>query len=466
MSKEQKSTEKMEKQSVQPEFKRIENMAAESAVAASDKRRNRTFMGMIAAAVVLIAALIGIGTYNIPTNRMSRHLKLGARYLEEQNYEQAVVEFDQVIAIDPMSVDAYLGKAQAYEGMGDMEKAIETLMAGYEKTGDAQLRAQLVDAYLEQAAGYVQAADYDSALAVYDKLLELDGENERVQEAVGDCLTDYIEQLISEERYDEAKTLIEKYRDKVSGVDFQAYLDEIEELKAEAEREELLANVPAFDLEDITIAGYDLLEPHFDEVLAALGYPYGDTSIGDAGIVYVGETEGKDGTDLVLFVPVTPETSLGTFGYDGSVLNLSKVNDEVPELHHLVGDWCELPIVLEDSYEKWCEKIGVDLIKKSRFAVETTENGTEERTNTAYTEQLYTVPSDEGEEPLISYFEKSYETIIRDKGIIADAYWYDYDMIASLTIGVENKSINSFSISAHFLDDTLQYVHYSIDYVD
>ncbi len=430
----------------------------------SNGRKCGRFMGIIIAVAVLVAVLIGVGVYNTPANRMNRHLDLGARYLEEQNYEQAVVEFDQVIAIDPMSVDAYLGKAQAYEGMGDTEKAIETLAAGYEKTGDEQLKTQLVDTYLKQAVGYVQAADYDSALAVYDKLLELDGENERVQEAVGECLTDYIEQFIVEERYDEAKAMIEKYRDKVSGVDFQAYLDEIEELKTEAEMEELLANVPAFDLEDITIAGYDLLEPHFDEVLAALGYPYGMTSVGDKGYVDASkvEIEGKLMADLLLVVPVA-HGSMSTLVYNDFYLGLSKVNGEVPELYHLVEDWCELPIALGDSYEKWCEKTGVDLIKESRLAVETTENGTEEGANTTYIEQLYIVPSDEGEGPLISYFEKSYETIIHSSGGDTNSYWYDYDMEASLAISVKSENINHFVISACFLDGTLQYVYYLFD---
>ena len=122
--------------------------ADRSADVASDSNSSRNgrngkkrmmLVGIIAVAVVLAAILIGIGIYNTPTNRMNRHMDLGARYLEEQNYEQAVVEFDKVIAIDPMSVEAYLGKAEAYEGMGDTDKALETLQTGYEKTGDNRL---------------------------------------------------------------------------------------------------------------------------------------------------------------------------------------------------------------------------------------------------------------------------------------------------------------------------------------
>ena len=99
--------------------------------------------GIIGAiAVVLIALVAGIGIYNSPTNRLSRQLDLGNRYLEEQNYEQAIVEFDKAIAIDPMSVEAYLGKAEAYIGLGDLQSALDTLQAGYELTHDERLKSR------------------------------------------------------------------------------------------------------------------------------------------------------------------------------------------------------------------------------------------------------------------------------------------------------------------------------------
>ena len=251
-------------------------------------KKRRKLIGLLAAASVLIAAAVGIGIYNAPSNRMNRALDLGARYLEEQNYEQALVEFDKVIAIDPMNVDAYLGKAEAYEGMGDTEQLLAVLQTGYEQTGDSQIKTELTDTYLEQASGYEQSADYESALTVYDKLQELDGEDQKIQDslsslllkqasdyvsngdydkafevydrllelngdapevqkALGDLLNDYLRQLIDKGNYDEAKSLIEKYQDKEKDVDFQAYLDEIEEIeRIEAENKEFLQKV--FDL--------------------------------------------------------------------------------------------------------------------------------------------------------------------------------------------------------------------------
>ena len=192
------------------------------------KKINGKKFGIICGiAVVLIALIVGIGIYNTPINRLSRQLDLGNRYLEEQNYEQAIVEFDKAIAIDPMSVDAYLGKAQAYEGMGDIDMAIQTLEAGLERTDDVQIKDRLVEHYLKQAQEYTDATDYGKALEIYDRFLELDGENAQVQTDIANCLQEYLDLLMEQERYDEAKALIEKYQDKVSGIDFQAILDEI-----------------------------------------------------------------------------------------------------------------------------------------------------------------------------------------------------------------------------------------------
>ena len=121
------------------EIFQIEQNAVEKS-GASWKSNGRKWGIIGGVALILIVLIIGFIIYNSPSKRLSRQLDLGNRYLEEQNYEQAIVEFDKAIAIDPMSVDAYLGKVQAYESMGDEEKAIEVLQTGYEITGDLRLK--------------------------------------------------------------------------------------------------------------------------------------------------------------------------------------------------------------------------------------------------------------------------------------------------------------------------------------
>ena len=126
------------------ELKRNEN---------SSKKKHEYGMIIVFFLLVAIAFTIGLSIYNSPENRISRQLDLGQKYLEEQNYEQAVVAFNKVIEIDPMSVEAYLGLANAYVGLGDMDSAIAILEEGYEVTKDENINQMLKDLRQQMITG-------------------------------------------------------------------------------------------------------------------------------------------------------------------------------------------------------------------------------------------------------------------------------------------------------------------------
>ena len=134
------------------------------------KLNKRKFCICSVIVVILIALIVGLGIYNMPSNRLSRQLDLGNRYLEEQNYEQAIVEFNKAITIDPTSVEAYLGKADAYIGLDDLQTALDTLQTGYDLTGDKRLKEKL-DVVQLQLGQVKQAEEAEQALSTekYDK---------------------------------------------------------------------------------------------------------------------------------------------------------------------------------------------------------------------------------------------------------------------------------------------------------
>ncbi len=106
----------------------------------------RNILIIVIAAVLALGiggTAIGVNVYNSPGSRVSRYLGAAERYLSEMNYEQAVIEFKNILKIEPMNVDAYMGLADAYIGMGDTEKALEVLREGLEKTGDTSLQAKI-----------------------------------------------------------------------------------------------------------------------------------------------------------------------------------------------------------------------------------------------------------------------------------------------------------------------------------
>lgn len=109
---------------------------------------------IIPAAIAVIAVIIAVVCISFTPSEtvdITSLVSTAQKYLVEQNYEQAIAEFEKAIQIDPMNVEAYIGIAQAYEGVGDTDKAVEWLEKGYELTGDAQLK-ELLDELLSSAS--------------------------------------------------------------------------------------------------------------------------------------------------------------------------------------------------------------------------------------------------------------------------------------------------------------------------
>lgn len=107
----------------------------------------------IALALCLIAGIFTM-TANSAGRRLAEQLELGQKYLEELNYEQAVVAFEAAIAIDPKCEEAYMGIAEAYLQMGEYGKAMEYAMQGYSQTGGERLleKAEMIQASADMAA--------------------------------------------------------------------------------------------------------------------------------------------------------------------------------------------------------------------------------------------------------------------------------------------------------------------------
>lgn len=68
---------------------------------------------------------------------------LGVRYLSEGNYEEAVLAFTAAIEIEPKRAESYLGLADAYIAVGDMDAARKALEDGFAATENADIRDML-----------------------------------------------------------------------------------------------------------------------------------------------------------------------------------------------------------------------------------------------------------------------------------------------------------------------------------
>lgn len=153
--------------------------------ALSTKVKIAILVGVVALVSVIVAALV----YNQPERKVNRLLDLGQKYLEEENFEQAVVTYKFVLEIEPKNEKATSGAVTAYLGWSDQlvaeedyEKAKEILTEGYELTGDQQLQdalqevdqlAQLgeykaeLDDVLSQVISLCDAGSYDEATVTW-----------------------------------------------------------------------------------------------------------------------------------------------------------------------------------------------------------------------------------------------------------------------------------------------------------
>ncbi len=193
--------------------------------------------------VVAIAILIGLGIYNSPVNRLKRQLDLGQKYLEEQNYEQAVIAFNKAIEIDDRCLEAYVGGIEAYLQMGNTEELTvfyESALEVVRSISKEECQKNSDAICTIYSAAYEVYDDWDKALEILQEAYtKLEGmpEAEIIKEKLSKILKDYLDKLIKEKKFEEIKALIEKYKGIEANLD--SYIDLIE--KAEKEEQEKVA---------------------------------------------------------------------------------------------------------------------------------------------------------------------------------------------------------------------------------
>ena len=112
---------------------------------------------------------------------------LGVRYLSEGNYREAIIAFTAAIEIDPMRVEAYVGRGDAYIGSGETDGNLSAAQADYEKA--IELDQLNTNAYLGLADIYIRRGDYDKALEILRQGLEIIGESQEISNKIAEMET-------------------------------------------------------------------------------------------------------------------------------------------------------------------------------------------------------------------------------------------------------------------------------------
>lgn len=252
------------------------------------KKKKKPFLviGIILAVIILgVAVGVFIFVNNTPEKRFERNMEQGEKYLDEEEFEEALAAYQAAIEIDPKAMDAYLDAIDAYLELEDEEglqsfyeeaiKAIETLDEdeledymdevveiytmvdevypddtqevisilddGYDLTDkNEDVEHALTNAYADLADEYHNDGEHTKELETYDKLLKVDPDNSKALTNRSGCLIECLDILMAEENYDEAESLIAKYSDVVTDVDFNYYLTRIQTIREQTEMRELV----------------------------------------------------------------------------------------------------------------------------------------------------------------------------------------------------------------------------------
>jgi len=101
------------------------------------------------------------------------HFQRGISHINNSQYQEAIREFNQALAIDSKYVDAYCGMGIAYLNQKKYKEAIETLEKAVALDPDKAI------AYYLLGMAYEETMNYGAAVSTWTKFLTLSPEGKR-----------------------------------------------------------------------------------------------------------------------------------------------------------------------------------------------------------------------------------------------------------------------------------------------
>ncbi|MFC0559236.1 InlB B-repeat-containing protein [Halalkalibacter alkalisediminis] len=80
--------------------------------------------------LAIVAVISSIFIVSVQANNLPNMLQNAKKWYEQADFEQCLQEYDRVLEIDPLNVDARIGLAHCYVGLGQMEQAENHLIEG------------------------------------------------------------------------------------------------------------------------------------------------------------------------------------------------------------------------------------------------------------------------------------------------------------------------------------------------
>lgn len=142
------------------------------------KKKKGAVIGIAVAALLVIAVGAGCILYFTGDSyACSKNMKLAEKYFEDEDYEEALSCYEDVLKIDNTLTDAYLGAADVHLVEENYEEALAILRKGLKKVRSdrearEELEEKLMDAYLAAADGYMEQGNYERVSSLAQEGIE------------------------------------------------------------------------------------------------------------------------------------------------------------------------------------------------------------------------------------------------------------------------------------------------------
>lgn len=136
-----------------------------------ERRKHMRCALLTVLALYLTLSLCACGASN---STWQEQYDLGVRYLSESNYEEAIIAFTAAIEIEPKRADAYVGRGDAYAGLGGTDEILAVALADYKQA--IELDDTVAEPYRKAAEIYVLLGDTDSAIELLKRGVEVSGD--------------------------------------------------------------------------------------------------------------------------------------------------------------------------------------------------------------------------------------------------------------------------------------------------
>ena len=130
-----------------------------------------------AVAAVLLIAVVAVGVImafrmGILGNTAEDPMALAQEAYDNQNYEEAIAQLEQMLREGSGTPEAYDLMARSFEASGNLQGAAETWLKGYANTQDSTLKRSAIDSYLKLGDQAKEDGNTEAAKTYYNTILE------------------------------------------------------------------------------------------------------------------------------------------------------------------------------------------------------------------------------------------------------------------------------------------------------